>query len=296
MINVGLRIDVDTLRGTCTGVPNLIKLLNRHNILASFFFSVGPDNMGRHLWRLLRPAFLLKMFRTKATSLYGWDILLKGVFWPGPVIGKKCRESIKNTDRAGHEIGLHAWDHQRWQAHAERMSQQITTSQIQKGYDLLADIIGHSPDSFAAPAWRITSDALLAISKFPFKYSSDCRGYSIFQPMVAERPMGHIQIPTTLPTYDELIGVKCTFETYNDFLIKMIKPKCLNILTIHAEVEGNACFSMFEDFLNKAEKNNIAFKPLGEILSRTNKIDRSSIYKSTTKGRDGWIACQKKIH
>jgi undecaprenyl phosphate-alpha-L-ara4FN deformylase len=293
MMDAGLRIDVDTLRGTRTGVPNLVKLLDHYNIQASFFFSVGPDNMGRHLWRLLRPAFMMKMLRTNATSLYGWDILLKGVFWPGPVIGKQCGKSIQEADRAGHEIGLHAWDHQCWQAHVERMSQQTITSQIRKGYDLLTEIIGRPPDSFAAPGWRTTSDALLAVSKFPFKYTSDCRGYSIFQSMVADRPIGHVQVPTTLPTYDELIGIKCTSDTYNDHIIKMIQPDRLNILTIHAEVEGNACLSLFKDFLNKAEKHNIAFKPLGEILSTTNTIDRSAIHKSTAKGRDGWLAGQK---
>ncbi len=295
MADVGLRIDVDTLRGTCTGVPNLIKLLEHYNIKASFFFSVGPDNMGRHLWRLFRPAFLLKMLRTKAASLYGWDILLKGVFWPGPIIGNRCRKHIKDADRAGHEIGLHSWDHQRWQAHVEGMSQQTITSQIKKGYDLLTDIIGHPPDSFAAPAWRITSDALLAIDKFFFNYASDCRGTSIFQPLIADRPVGHLQVPTTLPTYDELIGVKCTSDTYNDHLLDMIKPDNLNVLTIHAEVEGNACLPMFEDFLRKAQEHRIVFKPLGAILDNTDKIGKSSIFKSLAKGRDGWIACQKNM-
>ncbi len=295
MIHVGLRIDVDTLRGARIGVPNLIDLLARQHIRASFFFSVGPDNMGRHLWRLIRPAFLIKMLRTRAARLYGWDILMRGTLFPGPMIGKRCSRSIRKAAGAGHEIGLHAWDHHHWQTRVEWMDQHALTREIQRGYDLLVDILGRRPVCFAAPAWRITVDALQALDRFQFRFTSDCRGSSIFRPIVDGLKLSRIQVPTTLPTYDELIGLKCMPETYNEYLLEMIRPDRLNVLTIHAEAEGISCLNLFRDFLDKALRRDIVFKPLGDILAETKEIVESGIHKSTVAGRDGWISCQDKI-
>ena len=52
---LALKIDVDTLRGTREGVPNLVELLRRHRVGATFLFSVGPDHTGRAIKRVFRP-------------------------------------------------------------------------------------------------------------------------------------------------------------------------------------------------------------------------------------------------
>jgi len=128
--------------------------------------------------------------------------------------------------------------------------------------------------------------------QFTFLYHSDCRGRSIFRPIVDGLMLNHVQVPTTLPTYDELIGLECIPETYNEYLLSMIRPDRLNVLTIHAEVEGISCLQLFNDFLDKARSRDIVFKPLGAILCQTQRIVESGIKKSTAPGRDGWIARQ----
>ncbi|MDD2465687.1 MAG: polysaccharide deacetylase family protein [Desulfobulbus sp.] len=293
MIPVGLRVDVDTLRGTRIGVPNLLALFARHQIQATFFFSVGPDNMGRHLWRLLRPGFLFKMLRTRAASLYGWDILLKGTLWPGPAIGKRCAPILRRTSEKGHEVGLHAWDHHRWQSRLPRIAPKSIEADLRRGYETLAHILGKEPTCFAAPAWQVTPEALFVLDQFPFRFQSDCRGWAPFQPVVAGHRFSHLQVPTTLPTYDELIGLQCDPEQYNTHLLSLIKPERCNVLTIHAEVEGGACLAQFEDFLDRARAQNIMFEPLGATLSRIETITEASIVQKTVAGRDGWIACQE---
>jgi undecaprenyl phosphate-alpha-L-ara4FN deformylase len=291
-ITAGLRIDVDTLRGTRLGVPNLVQILDKFGIQATFFFSVGPDNMGRHLWRLLRPAFLVKMMRTKAASLYGWDILCRGTLWPGPIIGEKCADQIRQAADAGHEIGLHAWDHQRWQSKITGMDQKTLSLELARGVEMLAGIIGRFPSCSAAPAWRITPAALAARAEFPFRYNSDCRGHSPFYPLMAGKRFDQPQIPTTLPTYDELIGSMTKEEHYNDYMLKLFKPGSLNVLTIHAEVEGLYCLNLFRGFLVEARQRHISFKPLGAILGN-NIPEPAGIINKSIAGREGWVSYQQ---
>ncbi|MPW30257.1 4-deoxy-4-formamido-L-arabinose-phosphoundecaprenol deformylase [Agarivorans sp. B2Z047] len=292
-IKVGLRIDVDTFRGTRLGVPKLLDTFQRHNIKSSFFFTVGPDNMGRHIWRLLRPAFLKKMLRSKAASLYGWDIIFRGTFWPGPVIGKKLASVIKDTDQAGHEIGLHAWDHHKWQMKTDSMSQAELGKEIRKGYQLLEEITGKDVQCSAVAGWRCTETTLDEKEAFPFRYNSDCRGESIFVPKPGMAP----QIPVTLPTYDELIGQDGVDESnYNQAILDRIKADALNVYTIHAEVEGIVCAEMFEQLIISAKQQGIEFVPLCELLDQDYVTwPQDSILNIEMDGREGWLSHQASV-
>lgn len=292
-MKIGLRIDVDTFRGTKTGVPNLCKILAEHNLNASFFFSIGPDNMGRHLWRLLRPVFFMKMLRSKAASLYGWDILLKGTFFQGPLIGERLAEVIARVPNHGHEIGLHAWDHFHWQVHIDTLSRQTIRRSLEKGYDQLMRITGKPPICSAVPAWKCNNKVLLEKERLHFNYNSDCRGRSIFYPVIDGKTLSQPQIPVTLPTYDEVIGHKgVSDENYNDYIFSLMKPEDLNVLTVHAEVEGISCAKMFDQFLKKARTKGISFVPLGSFLKENIPVGNSSIVPGKISGRDGWISVQ----
>lgn len=293
-MHIGLRIDVDTFRGTKYGVPALCRLLADHAVNGSFFFSVGPDNMGRHLWRLIRPRFFLKMLRTKAASLYGWDILFRGTLWPGPVIGRKLGHIIRSVSDVGHEVGLHAWDHHGWQANIERMKSDAIFHSLDRGVALLTGILGVQPTCSAVPAWKCNDLVLLEKAKFPFSYNSDCRGEEIFFPLIRGEAIFQPQIPVTLPTYDEVIGHNGISDTnYNDYILSLMRPEKLNVLTVHAEVEGIICLEMFDRFLKMAHSIGADFVPLKALLSTSQGIRLSTIAAKEIPGREGWVSCQE---
>jgi undecaprenyl phosphate-alpha-L-ara4FN deformylase len=291
-VSVGLRVDVDTFRGTRDGVPRLLETLGGRGIHASFFFTVGPDNMGRHLWRLLKPAFLLKMLRSDAAGLYGWDILLRGTAWPGPRIAERLGDVIRASDRAGHEIGLHAWDHHRWQARVERMSRAAIRQEIRLGMEALQQVLGRPVTCSAAAGWKCSGDVLLEKNSYPMRYNSDCRGQGLFRPLVDGTECAP-QIPVTLPTYDELIGRNGLDDSgYNEHLLDLIRPEGLNVLTIHAEVEGIARAALFEDFLDRAAARRLRFVPLGELLPPVAEIPTGAVEAGPVPGREGDVCLQ----
>ncbi|MDP8247616.1 MAG: polysaccharide deacetylase family protein [Candidatus Tritonobacter lacicola] len=294
MISIGLRVDIDTLNGTRAGLPRLLDTMGRFGIRASFFFSVGPDNMGRHIWRLFRRDFLIKMLKSRAPSLYGWGILLRGTLWPGPLIWKVLQPHLRRAKVEGHEIGLHAWDHHRWQSRAGRMSVEEVAGELGRGMAALSEIAGNPPESFAAPGWKCTDALLRAEQSLGLRYASDCRGSTIFYPVVDGRRLCVPQVPVTLPTYDEVLGRKgITDKNYNDYILSIVKEDRLNVLTIHAEVEGMMRRELFEEFIRKALTSGITIVPLCFLLpGDLSAIPSGAIGRGSIPGREGWVAVQ----
>lgn len=297
MKKVGLRIDVDTFRGTRDGVPRLLDILDRHDVRASLFFSVGPDNMGRHLWRLMRPTFLAKMLRSNAASLYGWDILLAGTAWPGRSIGTAHANVIARSAAEGHEIGLHAWDHFAWQTWAGVWDEDRMAREIQKGLDALECIVGRRIDCSAVAGWRADQTAIEAKQGFGFHYNSDCRGTAPFRPRLADGSPGTPQIPATLPTWDEVVGRQTSAADYNAFIVKTIEQDAgTPVYVIHAEVEGIAMANQFDALIAKATEAGIAFCPLGDLLPEDISIlPEGRVARGAVAGRDGWLGVQRPV-
>jgi peptidoglycan/xylan/chitin deacetylase (PgdA/CDA1 family) len=129
---LALKIDVDTLRGTRDGVPRLLEMLHRHGAGATFLFSVGPDHTGRAIKRVFRPGFVGKVRRTSVVRHYGLPTLLYGTLLPGPDIGRRAGEVMRRARDEGFEVGLHSWDHVRWQDGVDGACAEWTGKEMQR--------------------------------------------------------------------------------------------------------------------------------------------------------------------
>jgi undecaprenyl phosphate-alpha-L-ara4FN deformylase len=197
---------------------------------------------------------------------------------------------IRAAAAEGHEIGLHAWDHHLWQTRINTLDQGAIREQLTLGVDELAAITGVRPQCSAAAGWQCNEQALLEKEALGFVYNSDCRGSSIFRPVADGRILAP-QVPVTLPTYDELIGRDgVTDLTYNDVLLGLVRPGDLNVLTVHAEVEGCSKRALFSGFLDRAGDRGIRFGPLRDLLRSVSTLATDRIAARAIPGRDG-TAC-----
>src|SRR3984957_13045958 len=97
IMQLALKIDVDTLRGTREGVPALIGGLKAAGADATFLFSLGPDHTGRALRRVFRPGFFSKGGRTPAPEHCGRRTLLYRPLLPGPDIARAAAAIMRRV-------------------------------------------------------------------------------------------------------------------------------------------------------------------------------------------------------
>ncbi|SRR5581483_3453023 len=289
-MQLALKVDVDTRIGLSEGVPRMLELLRRYGIRASFFVSFGPDHSGRAIRRIWRPSFILKMLRTNPLRLYGLKTLLSGTLLPSKPIAEENPAPLRAIVGAGHELGIHGYDHVFWQDRLERLGEADIQAELERSMGAYERILGTRPRATAAPGWRCTQASLAVQDRLGFDYASDVRGGAPFYPSAGGKTFDTLQIPTTLPTLDELIGRE---PLLNDALLSSLRDG-LNVHTVHAEVEGRPYLAIFEDFLREVQKRSIKTVLLREVAAvlcaNEAHLPTRAVAPGSVPGRSGWVA------
>ena len=298
---LALKIDVDTLRGTRVGVPRLVETLRHHGAGATFLFSLGPDHTGRAIKRVLRPGFLHKVSRTSVLEHYGVRTLLYGTLLPGPDIGRRAAREMRAVADAGFEVGIHCWDHVRWQDGVTEADEAWTRLEMNAAARRFEVVFGAPPRTHGAAGWQMNVHALRWLQDEGIAYASDCRGRTPFLPVVQCELLPCLQLPTTLPTLDELIGVDGI--TPANVVAHMLGlttqvPATGHVFTLHAELEGMKLLPLFEALLDGWRAQGWRLVALAELATalRDQEIPRHQFLQGTVPGRSGLLSVQGPPH
>ena len=298
-LKLALKIDVDTYRGTREGVPRLLAILARQRTRATFLFSLGPDHTGRAIRRVFRPGFVSKVARTSVVSHYGVASLLYGTVLPGPDIGRRCAQLMRGVRDDGHEVGIHTYDHVEWQDRVASADRAWTEREMRRACDRFQEIFGEPAQVHGAAGWRMNDHAYRLAERLGFRYCSDTRGTRPFFPVHNGEVFTCLQLPTTLPTLDELIGTDgVTAENVARRLLELTEkaPPTGHVYTLHAELEGNRLAPVFEELIADWRAQGYVLVSLREYWEGldTTHLPLHVVADGMIAGRSGRVALQGK--
>ena len=296
-MKLALKIDVDTHRGTREGVPRLLDILARHQASATFLFSLGPDHTGRAVKRVFRRGFMRKVSRTSVLEHYGIVTLLYGTLLPGPDIGTRNAELMRKVRDAGHEVGIHTYDHVKWQDGVVAQDEAWTRREMLRACERFQEIFGEPARIHGAAGWQMNRHAYRLTQRLGFRYCSDTRGTHPFVPIHNAEIFACPQLPTTLPTLDELIGVDgITADNVAEHVLGLTATPAPggHVYTLHAELEGMKLAPVFEKLLAGWHAQGYALLALRDYAEGLDlaRLPRHIVLDGEIPGRAGTVALQ----
>lgn len=298
-MKLALKIDVNTYRGTRDGVPRLIEILKARGAGATFLFTLGPDRSGRAITRLFHSGVMARAWRTSLIRNYGLRTLLYGTLLPAPDIGRECADQMRATRDAGFEVGIHGYDRVLWQRRAATADADWTRKQMEGACRRFEEIFGEPARVHGAPGWQMNRFAYRLTQRLGFSYCSDTRGGKPFVPIYQAEIIACPQLPTTLPTLDELIGTNgLTAESVIERILELTaQPSPTGqVFTLQAELEGRRLAPRFENLLEGWHSQGHELVSLGDYLDSlaVHDLPRHVVGAGSVPGRPNPVALQEK--
>jgi undecaprenyl phosphate-alpha-L-ara4FN deformylase len=288
-VKVGLRIEVATLRGTRRAVPRLAAILKEHGARATFLLNLGPDRTGRALGSLPRVSRL---------RCYGLRALLSGTFLPAADVGLRCGDALRALPKEGHEAGILAFDRADWVNHIAGADEAWTAAAMQRARERYEEIFGVPALTHGAPGWRMNRFAYRYSQRLGFRHCSDTRGSGPFIPIIRGEVVACPQLPTTLPTLDELVASGLdTDGAVQRLLAASREPAPVgHVLTLRAEVEGTVYAAALQALLAGWRALGMEAVPLRDYATglELSRLPRRVVDEERTAGARAPIAVEGK--
>jgi hypothetical protein len=137
--------------------------------------------------------------------------------------------------------------------------------------------------------------ALRLTQRLGFAYASDCRGTHPFVPIWNGEIVLCPQLPTTLPTLDELIGLDGTTEdNVHERLLALTTTPRDHVFTLHAELEGMKLAHVMEKLLSGWKRQGYDIVAMNGIANYLNiaALPRHEMIRGEVPGRTGTLMVQ----
>src|SRR5262249_13738321 len=101
------------------------------------------------------------------------------------------------------------------------------------------------------------------------------------------------EIPTTLPTLDEILGLGIGRAEALERVCRSLREDALNVFTLHAEVEGGPYLDVFAELLDRLPATT-SFLRLVDIARTLDsaQLPVCDVAHGARAGRAGTVACQ----
>jgi peptidoglycan/xylan/chitin deacetylase (PgdA/CDA1 family) len=192
---------------------------------------------------------------------------------------------------------VHTYNHVKWQDNVAAENESWTRRELTLARDEFAQIFSRAPAVHGAAGWQVNRYVPGLERELGFQYASDGRGTGPFVPVANGVAVDVPQMPTTLPTLDELIG-RPDLEGVDpiDHLFSLTEglPERDHVYTLHAELEGNTYLGAFERLIRGWRERGATLVDLAGYAAtlRVTELPRCEMVEGTVEGRSGTLACQ----
>ncbi|MGQ5525234.1 hypothetical protein ACUHMQ_18500 [Chitinimonas sp. PSY-7] len=250
---LALRVEVDSLTAARDTLPQFLDTLTRIRANASFFINIGPDQAGKARGKLFRVGENKQQIHNnfKLSGPHGLARLY-GYLLPAPKLISSAASQLQAIKAAGFETGLLAWDRVKWIQGIADADEAWVRTELQAGCDAMESLFGERPSGLALPGWRGSKVAMRLAQRLGFVYVSASRGSQPHLAVTDGEPISLPQLPTSLPTLSELIGLAGRDEQgAADYLLHLTAdaPAIGHVFTLSLSADGGKRLPLLQQIL-----------------------------------------------